>query len=61
MPVPTSKRQFRFLQAVKSGKARKNTTLTPSEAKEGLKEFSQAGESFSKLREVAKRRKAQGK
>lgn len=39
MPVPKSKRQFRFLQAVAHGSAKKDTSLTTEEAKAGLSEL----------------------
>lgn len=40
MPKPTSARQYRFLRAVESGTARKDTSLTPAQAHAGLQEVS---------------------
>jgi len=42
MPKPTSARQYRFLRAVESGTARKDTSLTPAQAHAGLQEVSHA-------------------
>lgn len=39
MPVPSSKRQFRFLQAVAHGNSTVKTSLTPDSAKKGLSEM----------------------
>lgn len=49
MPVPTSQRMFRFLQAVAHGKAKRANGLKPAQAKAGLGEFKASGKSYSAL------------
>ena len=40
MPKPTTAKQYGYLQAVAHGKARKKTTLSAAEAREGIMELS---------------------
>lgn len=50
MPEPTSKKQFRFLQAVAHGMARaKHDNLSAASAKKGLAEFKASGKSYKRL------------
>lgn len=56
MPVAKSARQFGFLGAVASGRARKDTSLTPAEARAGLEETPPAKrEAFARV--LARKRK----
>lgn len=51
MPKITSARQYRFVQAVAHGGARKDTSLTPEQAEAGLAELGHAKRSkFAKVK-----------
>lgn len=59
MPKPTSRRQFRFLQAVAHGRSNKETSLTPASARKGLAEagsYKSLPESRSKIAAAKARR-----
>lgn len=63
MPKPTSARQYRFLRAVESGTARKDTSLTPEQAAAGLAEVSHEQRSkFAKAKHTIRlKRKKKGR
>jgi hypothetical protein len=58
VPVPTSRKQFRLLQAAASGGADIAPELSAAEAREGLREFAGSGKKVSDLPLRKRKRRA---